>query len=122
MFYSKKLIPLLIGVFVAAVCLAVATANISADAVTSTSVLYVPLIGITSVPKPLALLKGGGNVTYNYAVKNFLLELPLTNVQVVDNNCGSVKFVTGDDNHNSQLDSGETWRYSCVTKLSQTMA
>ena len=32
---------------------------------------FVPLIGITSTPKPLALPKGPGYVTYHYAVKNF---------------------------------------------------
>ena len=86
----------------------------------SASVLYVPLIGITSVPYPLALPKGAGNVTYNYAVKNFLKEVALTNVQVVDDTCSSVRFVTGDDNHDSKLDYGETWRYTCSTKLSVT--
>lgn len=81
---------------------------------------YIPLIGITSVPDPLALPNGSGNVTYNYAVKNFLKEASLTNVRVVDNKCPSVKFIEGDDNHDAKLDSNETWRYSCVTKLTQT--
>lgn len=86
----------------------------------SQSSLYVPLIGITSVPDPLALPNGPGNVTYNYAVKNFLKELPLSDIQVVDDKCSPVKFVEGDDNGNSELDYSETWRYSCVTKLSET--
>jgi hypothetical protein len=83
----------------------------------SSSVLYIPLIGITSVPDPLALPKGPGDVTYHYAVKNFLLEEALTNVQVVDNKCSSVKFIEGDDNKNGKLDYSETWRYECTTKL-----
>jgi hypothetical protein len=83
-------------------------------------VLYIPLIGITSVPNPLALPNGKGNVTYRYAVKNFLQGVPLTNVQVTDDKCNPVKFVTGDDNGNSELDYNETWRYSCTTKLSVT--
>ncbi len=87
----------------------------------SQSVLYVPLIGITSVPNPLALQKGPGKITYNYAVKNFLVETPLTNVRVVDDVCNPVKFVTGDDNDNKMLDYGETWRYSCSTMLSETI-
>lgn len=90
------------------------------SAQTSASVLYVPLIGITSVPYPLALPKGPGYVTYSYAVKNFLKEVPLTDVQVVDDKCSSVRFVTGDDNHDLKLDYGETWRYTCTTKLSVT--
>jgi hypothetical protein len=87
---------------------------------TSPSVLYIPLIGITSVPDPLALPNGAGPVTYHYAVKNFLTEVPLTNVQVADDMCGPVKFIEGDDNGNSLLDYSETWRYSCTTKLLKT--
>lgn len=86
----------------------------------SPSAIYVPLIGITSVPDPLALPKGPGEVTYNYAVKNFLSEYALTNVQVTDNVCSPVKFVEGDDNNDGKLDYSETWRYSCTTTLSTT--
>ncbi len=87
---------------------------------TSQSSLYIPLIGITSVPDPLALPNGPGNVTYHYAVKNFLQELPLSDVRVVDDKCSPVTFLTGDDNGNSWLDYGETWRYSCTTRISVT--
>lgn len=86
----------------------------------SNSVLYVPLIGLTSVPSPWVLPKGPGKVTYSYAVKNFLLEVPLGDVRVVDDKCEPIKFVTGDDNGNSMLDYNETWRYSCTTELSET--
>lgn len=86
----------------------------------SPSVLYVPLIGLTSVPDPLALPNGPGNVTYHYAVKNFLQEVALTQVQVVDDNCGPVRFVEGDDNYDSRLDYNETWRYVCTSRLSAT--
>lgn len=87
---------------------------------TSVSVLYVPLVGITSVPDPLALPKGPGKVIYHYAVKNFLQELALTGVKVVDDTCHPVVFVEGDDNGNSALDYAETWRYTCTTMLSTT--
>ena len=86
----------------------------------SASVLYIPLIGITAVPVPLALPEGEGNVTYNYAVKNFLQELALNDIKVADDSCTPVIFVTGDDNSNSKLDYNETWRYSCTTKLFET--
>lgn len=86
----------------------------------SLSSLFIPLIGITSVPDPLALPKGPGNVIYHYAVKNFLKELPLFDIQVVDDNCSPVNFVEGDDNGDSRLDYNETWRYACTTKLSET--
>ncbi len=87
---------------------------------TSQSVLYVPLIGITLVPHPLTLPAAGGEVTYNYAVKNFLPGVPLTDVGIVDDNCSPVTFVTGDDNGNKELDYSETWRYTCSMKISTT--
>ncbi len=87
---------------------------------TNQSSLYVPLIGISSVPDPLSLPKGPGNVVYHYAVKNFLTEYPVSDVQVTDNNCSPVKFVEGDDDSDGKLDYSETWRYVCVTKLVQT--
>ncbi len=86
----------------------------------SLSVLYIPLIGITSIPNPATLPNGPGNVTYRYAVKNFIKEVPLTDIKVSDDVCDSVKFVTGDDNRDSRLDYDETWRYSCTTTISQT--
>ncbi len=87
---------------------------------TSPSGLYVPLIGITSVPDPLALPKGPGQVTYHYAVKNFLSEYSLNDVRVVDDTCSPVTFIGGDDNGNALLEYNETWRYACATKLSTT--
>jgi hypothetical protein len=92
----------------------------SALAQDSESVLYVPLIGITSVPAPLALPDGAGDVTYNYAVKNFLQEIPLTDIRVIDDTCSPVKFANGDDNNDAKLDYSETWRYTCRAKLSKT--
>lgn len=86
----------------------------------SQSVLYVPLIGITSVPEPLALPSGPGNVTYHFAVKNFLKEVALREVTVVDDHCGAVLFREGDDNDNALLEYGETWRYSCEAVISTT--
>lgn len=109
----KMLIP------VALVTLAIGTGAKDVLAQASTSVLYVPLIGLTSVPSPLSL-PGPGDVTYNYAVKNFLREVPLTDIKVVDNNCNPINFSTGDDNNDGELDYGETWRYFCIASLSRT--
>ncbi|MCR4328420.1 MAG: hypothetical protein NUV53_02770 [Patescibacteria group bacterium] len=94
--------------------------NLPVFAEASESVLHVPLIGISIVPSPLVLPKGPGNVTYHYAVKNFLWEAALTDVQVFDTKCGHVTFIEGDDNDDSQLDFSETWRYTCATKLLET--
>lgn len=87
---------------------------------TNKNSLYVPLIGITAVPNPLALPKGPANVTYHYAVKNFLPELALVNINITDDKCSDLKFVEGDDNNDLMLDFSETWRYECTTKLSET--
>lgn len=84
------------------------------------SLLYVPLVGISLVPEPFTLPEGGGKVTYHYAVKNFLPEVPMTNIRVTDDACGPVVFIEGDDNGNAKLEYSETWRYTCVTRLSQT--
>lgn len=94
--------------------------KVSAQATPVTpSVLYVPLIGITSVPEPLTLI-GPGKVTYNYAVKNFIREVPLTNIQVTDTMCSPIRTAGGDDNHDSKLDFSETWRYTCTVNISET--
>lgn len=81
---------------------------------------YIPLIGISSVPEPLALPQGAGDVTYHYAVKNFLKEYPLTDIVVSDDKCGPIIFTEGDDNGDNKLDYSETWRYACTTRLSET--
>lgn len=86
----------------------------------SISVLYVPLIGLTTVSIPPGLPNGPGDVTLKYAVKSFLREIPLTGVQVVDDLCRPVKFLTGDDNGNGKLDYDETWRFSCKVKLEKS--
>lgn len=93
---------------------------VSAGAQMNQQTSYVPLIGISSVPDPLVLPKGPGDVTYHYAVKNFLREASLTDVQVSDDKCSPAKFIEGDDNHDGKLDFSETWRYTCTTKLSVT--
>lgn len=109
----RRLIPLLIIVL-----FAYGIKNVSAE--TMQSIQYVPLIGISSVPDPLALPQGKGEVTYHYAVKNFLQELPLTDVRVSDDGCDAVRFVEGDDNGDARLDYQETWRYACTTNVATT--
>ncbi|MDR3519464.1 MAG: ice-binding family protein [Candidatus Pacebacteria bacterium] len=78
-----------------------------------------PLISVLKVPTPLALPSGPGSVTYNYTVSN-PGTIPLTAVTLVDNKCPIINFVSGDINNNAQLDTNETWHYSCTAPLSQT--
>jgi hypothetical protein len=108
------------GIFIALLAMTFGNSITPGLAQQSQSTLYVPLIGITSVPSPLSLPNGPGDVTYKYAVKNFLRETSLENVEVVDNKCNPIKFIEGDDNHDLRLDYSETWRYTCTTKLSET--
>lgn len=114
MTFFRRLILVLISVFVSGYWIN------SSSAQTSLGGSYIPLIGITSVPKPLALPEGAGDVIYNYAVKNFLKEAPLIDVLVIDDKCGPVEFLNGDDDGDSKLDYDETWRYVCFAKLSET--
>jgi LPXTG-site transpeptidase (sortase) family protein len=53
----------------------------------------------------------GSAVYYQIALTN-TGNIPLTNVNVIDNNC-SLNSPTGDANTNSQLDTDETWIYTC---------
>jgi LPXTG-motif cell wall-anchored protein len=78
-----------------------------------------PLIHVTKVPSLLALSAGGGMVTYTKKVTNPGL-VALSNVRLVDDKCGPVKYVSGDTNVDAKLDIAETWTYTCTTKLTQT--
>ncbi len=78
-----------------------------------------PLINVRKVPNPLALPAGPGLVTYGYTVTN-PGQISLTNVTLTDDKCSPVKFLSGDTNNNSILETTETWLYSCATNLSET--
>ena len=111
---GNVIVVLLVGLLCGAITVSAQTP------VVSSSVLYVPLIGLTAVPEPLALPSGGGDVTYRYAVKNFIRESTLADIHVIDDHCASIAFVEGDDNGNEMLDHDETWRYICTTTLATT--
>lgn len=78
-----------------------------------------PLINIVKTPTPLTLLSGGGAVTYAYVVTN-PGTVTLSNVSVVDNRCSGVTYVSGDMNSNSQMETTETWNYTCSTNIPTT--
>lgn len=78
-----------------------------------------PLIHVTKVPSPLALPAGGGMVTYTKKVTN-PGTVSLSNIQLVDDKCGPVKYISGDTNGDLKLDPTETWTYTCATKLTKT--
>jgi uncharacterized repeat protein (TIGR01451 family) len=79
--------------------------------------LLSPLINITKVPSRLTPFPfGGGVVTYTYTVTNPGV-VAMNNVSVTDNKCAPVTYVSGDANHNSLLDPGEAWVYTCQTNI-----
>ena len=78
-----------------------------------------PLIHVTKIPSPLALFSGAGNVTYTEKITN-PGTVALSNVTLNDDKCNSVKYISGDTNKDSKLDTTETWTYTCKTRLNKT--
>ena len=78
-----------------------------------------PLIHVTKVPSPLALFSAGGVVTYTEKVTN-PGTVALSNVNLVDDKCSPLKYISGDVNSNSKLEMTETWTYTCKSNLTQT--
>lgn len=78
-----------------------------------------PLIHVTKIANPLVLSAGGGKVTYTNKVTN-PGTVALSNVRLNDDKCSSVKYISGDTNGNLQLDTTETWTYTCLSDLTQT--
>jgi len=78
-----------------------------------------PLIHVTKIPNPLTLLAGGGMVTYTEKITN-PGTVALSNVKLTDDKCSPVKFISGDTNNDSKLDTTETWTYTCRTNLTET--
>lgn len=78
-----------------------------------------PLINVTKIPSPLNLPGGAGSVTYTYTVTNLGI-VPMRGVWVKDDKCVDVKFVSGDTNSDSQLDTTESWIYTCSKTLAKT--
>jgi uncharacterized repeat protein (TIGR01451 family) len=78
-----------------------------------------PLIHLTKIPAPLALLAGGGTVTYTERITNPGI-VPLSDVTLTDDKCAPMKYVSGDANGDSKLDPSETWTFSCASNLNKT--
>jgi uncharacterized repeat protein (TIGR01451 family) len=78
-----------------------------------------PLIHVTKVPNPLVLSLGGGMVTYTNKVTN-PGTVALSNVNLTDDMCGPVEYISGDTNSDSKLDVAETWVYTCQAELTDT--
>ena len=55
----------------------------------------------------------GDEITYNYNVSN-TGDVPLRNVNITDDKCGPVNYVSGDENDNGKLDTNEIWTFTCT--------
>ena len=78
-----------------------------------------PVIHTTMVPSPMTLSDDGGSVVYTEKITN-PGTVPLSGVNVTDNVCGTLKYVSGDTNNDSKLDPSETWIYTCQVNLIKT--
>lgn len=103
---------------ISAVDIASSTVVVGAPGLPNTGVTP-PLIHVIKVPSPLALLAGGGAVTYSYRVTNPGI-VALDYVYLTDDHCSSIKYVSGDNNGDLKLDTIEEWIYTCQTNLTAT--
>ncbi len=78
-----------------------------------------PRIHIEKVPTPSELPNGPGIVLYEYTVTN-VGPIRIRNVEVTDDTCAEVEFISGDTDGNVKLDRGEEWLYECSMRLSET--
>ncbi len=81
--------------------------------------LIPPLIHVTKIPNPLALLSAGGSVTYTETITN-PGTVALDNVELWDDKCSPVEFISGDTNDDGLLDTDESWIYTCTQTLTGT--
>jgi len=58
-------------------------------------------------------------VTYTKKVTN-PGTVALSNVRLTDDKCNNVRYISGDTNGDSKLDTNETWTYTCSMNLTQT--
>lgn len=98
------------GYYNTAIATAIATVVVGAP-------VQPPIINIVKVPSQLTPFPyGGGDITYTYTVTNPGV-VSMSNITVADDKCSNVYFISGDNNGNNLLDVGESWIYSCKTKV-----
>lgn len=80
-----------------------------------------PLINMKVTTNPPSLPDGSGHVTFTYTVTN-PGRVTVTDIVLMDKECGDAILVSGDLNENTWLETNETWVYTCtVTFLETTM-
>lgn len=100
------------------------TANASGSAPNGTVVndddsatvwIKTPAMTVTKTPSATKI-PAGGSVTYTYQVTNTGND-PIKDVEPSDTKCSPLSGPTGDGGTSGVLDVGETWTYTCSTKL-----
>ena len=89
------------------------------DKVTVTVPAADPGIKVVKSADPTSLPANGGSVTYTYMVSN-QGNVPLYDTTITDDKCTDMKFAGGDTDHDSILDVGETFKYTCMMTLTQS--
>ena len=102
-----------------------ATANDSlgnpvSDQDTATVEVVSPAINIAKSAEPSVILSGD-TVVYDYQVTN-PGDVPLSGVNVSDDRCAPVSFVSGDTDGDGLLDPGEAWNYVCTRATTEDTA
>jgi len=103
---------------ISAIDVASATVVVGIPGLPNTGIIP-PLIHVTKIPSPLALPAGGGMVTYTEEITNPGI-VALNNVNLIDDRCSPLSYISGDTNNDSKLDTNETWQYTCETNLAKT--
>lgn len=94
-------------------------ADIAYATVNVGNVLPPPLIHVIKKPSVFLLPFGGGKVTYTYTVSNPGV-VALHYLQVTDDKCSNVNYISGDEDEDNELDTDETWIYNCKAVLDLT--
>ena len=76
-----------------------------------------PNVDVTKSADP-TVIRSGQSVSYLYTVTTTSAEA--VSVEVTDDKCSPVLYVSGDADNDSKLDAGETWRFVCSTSLMAT--
>lgn len=61
----------------------------------------------------------GDEITYTFNVHN-IGDVPLSSVNVNDDQCGLASLISGDENNNGELDTDEIWIFTSTYTLSST--
>ena len=77
-----------------------------------------PGIHVEKTADPDSLPAGGGDVTYTYVVTN-TGDVPLSDIDLSDDKCSPVGYVSGDENDDHKLGVKEAWTFECKQTITK---